>query len=89
MSITEKLLEKYKVKVIKPMSDSRITIAGEKFVYPSSADHDGTMVKNGEIVTSGGQLAEYAIVPAGIAEHLKDHNKGYIYSEPYEDVKKK
>lgn len=83
MSVQEKILAKYKVKVIKRMPDARISIAGCHFIAPENPGHDGTEID--------GRKVAYAVIPAPVADHVKDHNKNYDYSDPYlpEDEKKK
>lgn len=81
-STMEKLAEKFSVKVIKPVPDTRVSIAGSEFIPPGHEDHDGESI--------GGELVAYAVIPAHAADSVKPNNKHYIYGEPFlAEVKKK
>jgi len=75
MSTMEELAGKFRVRVIKQLPDTRVTIAGAPFINPGHPDHDGT--RHAE------ELAAYAIVPAHTVEALKANNKHYIFSDPF------
>jgi hypothetical protein len=71
----EKIQDKFRVRVIKKEDDTRISVAGEKFIRPGHPDHDGTELD--------GKPAEYAVIPAHHADHIAANNKQYVYSDPF------
>ena len=78
MSTLEELQSKFRVKVTKKTPDTRISIAGTRFIEPGSKVHDGT-----RFPAKDGELAAYCIIPTHAADVVKKTNKMYDYSEPF------
>lgn len=74
-TVQETILEKFRVKVIKREPDTRISIAGERFINPGHPEHDGENID--------GRPVAYAVVPAHVSDDLQKNNKQYLFSEPY------
>lgn len=75
--IMQKMLDRFRIKIIKTEQDARTTFRGEKFIQPSDPEHDGTEIE--------GVKKPYVIVPAHDPEYLKNicTNMKYSMSEPF------
>ena len=83
----QKMLDRFKLKLIKKEDDGRKSFRGELFITPRDKDHDGTEYN--------GKKTSYCIIPAHDADYVKSlcANMGYECSDPFipglDDKKKK
>lgn len=78
-STMDKVMDRFRVKVIKVGDDDRTSVCGEKFISPRMQEHDGTSIKiNGEDVKR-----PYCVIPAHQGDYIKKIFPSYQVSDPF------